>query len=72
MNAGLSGPALRQHCQIDRRGAHLLEAAVRRLRLSARGYDRVLKVARTITDLTGAGAIEAEHLAEALQFRSVE
>lgn len=69
VNAGLSGRALHDHCRLDKDGARLLEAAVRRMALSARGYDRVRKVARTIADLAGADGIGAEHVAEALQFR---
>lgn len=69
VNAPLHGRALRRHCELDAKGSRLLEAAIRRLALSARGYDRVLKVARTIADLAGADRIEAGHLAEALQYR---
>jgi magnesium chelatase family protein len=72
VNAALHGCALRRHCGLDAKGSRLLEAAIRRLGLSARGYDRVLKVARTIADLAGADAIAAEHLAEALQYRLTE
>ena len=72
VNAGLSGRALRQHCRLDKHGLRLLETAARRLGLSARGYDCVLKVTRTIADLAGADGIEACHLAEALQYRMVE
>ena len=72
VNAALEGRALRRHGGLDAKGCRLLEAAIRRLGLSARGYDRVLKVGRTIADLTGSDAIHAEHLAEALQYRMVE
>jgi magnesium chelatase family protein len=72
MNAGLHGRALRRHCELDADGNRLLEAAIRRLALSARGCDRVLKVALTIADLAGVDQIKAEHLAEALQHRMVE
>lgn len=54
------------------KGTRLLEAAIRRLALSARGYDRVLKVARTIADLAGAAQIDATHIAETLQYRVIE
>lgn len=50
----------------------LLEAAIRRLALRARGYDRVLKLARTIADLAGADQIDAAHIAEALRYRVIE
>ena len=63
------------HCggtaKLDAEGSRLLEAAIRRLALSARGYDRVLKVARTIADLVGAHRIGPAHLAEALQYRMI-
>lgn len=72
VNAGLDGRALRRHCQLDAEGNRLLEAATRRLALSARGYDRVLKVARTIADLAGGASIQMEHLAEALQYRMTD
>ncbi|HLG56003.1 MAG TPA: hypothetical protein VI485_11785 [Vicinamibacterales bacterium] len=72
VNAGLSGRALGRHCRLAKHGLRLLETAARRLALSATGYDRVLKVARTIADLTGRDAIHAEHLAEALQYWMME
>ncbi|MBI3493629.1 MAG: ATP-binding protein, partial [Acidobacteria bacterium] len=71
VNAGLSGRALHHHCRLDKDSTRLLETAIHRLALSARGYDRVLKVARTIADLASSDSIEAPHLAEALQYRMV-
>jgi magnesium chelatase family protein len=70
-NAELTPALLLAHCRLDAAGQRVLTAATRRLCLSARGYDRVKKVARTIADLAQADAIDAEHLAEALQFRMV-
>jgi magnesium chelatase family protein len=58
-----------RHCRLDSHGLRLLAAAVERLGLSARGYDRVRKVSRTIADLAGDEAIGADHVAESLQFR---
>jgi magnesium chelatase family protein len=68
-NAELTPALMSRHCGTDAAGRRLLESAVARLTLSARAYDRVHKVARTIADLDGAGHILADHLAEALQFR---
>lgn len=71
-NAQMNTPNLRSICQIDQTGKQLLETAMQRLGLSARAYDRILKVARTIADLEGAVNIENQHLAEAIQFRSLD
>ncbi len=71
-NAELTSRLLAVHCALDPAGARLLNAAATRMALSARGYDRVRKVARTIADLGGADGIGAEHVAEALQFRMTE
>jgi magnesium chelatase family protein len=71
-NAHMRPRHLRAYCQVEAGGRRLLEAAMGRLGLSARGYDRVLKVARTIADLAGAEAIGAEHVAEAIQYRSLD
>ena len=63
---------LRELCALDAAGERTLETAVRRMGLSARAHDRMLKVARTIADLEGAGAVSAKHLAEAVQYRSLD
>jgi magnesium chelatase family protein len=68
-NAALTAQLMARHCRLDSGGLRVLAAAVHRLGLTARGYDRVRKVARTIADLAGAEHVEADHLAEALQFR---
>ena len=71
-NARLRGAALRRHCTPDAAGRQLLEAAIDRLGLSARGHDKVLRVARTIADLDGLERIGAAHVAEAIQFRVLD
>jgi magnesium chelatase family protein len=68
-NAELTPTQLARHCRLERPAIRLLGAAVERLALSARAYDRIRKVARTIADLSGSDNVEADHLAEALQFR---
>lgn len=68
-NADMQVPHIREHCQLDAAGQSLMKAAMRQLQLSARGYHRVLKLARTIADLHGAPQIGPAHLAEALQYR---
>jgi magnesium chelatase family protein len=69
LNAQLQGRALRAQVSIDAAGRRLLERALQKLTLTARGFDRLLRVARTIADLEGSETVAAEHLAEALQFR---
>lgn len=69
-NADMGPGEVRRHCALDDAGRALIKAAMRQLGLSARGYHRVLKLARTIADLAGSEAIRAPHLAEALQYRA--
>jgi magnesium chelatase family protein len=68
-NAELTPSMLVRHCRLDRAGARLLSVAVEKLALSARAYDRVRKVARTIADLSGSETVDADHIAEAIQYR---
>lgn len=68
-NAHMSARDVREHCRHDEGCARLLEGATRALGLSARGYARVLKVARTIADLAGEQRIGLVHVAEAIQYR---
>ena len=71
-NARIPSAELRKLCALDDAGERTLEMAVRRMGLSARAHDRILKVARTIADLSGAESIAARHLAEAVQYRSLD
>ncbi len=71
-NGQLTAAGTRRHCRLDDAGVALLEAAIRRLGLSGRGYHRVLRVARTIADLDGTEAMDPHHVAEAIQYRSLD
>jgi magnesium chelatase family protein len=71
-NAQMSSKQLREVCEIDEAGQNLLKNAMEKLGLSARAYDRILKVARTIADLGNSENIETVHLAEAIQYRSLD
>jgi magnesium chelatase family protein len=71
-NAQLTPALMAAHCGTDRAALRVLQAAMQQMSLSARGYDRVRKVARTIADLAGDDRIASDHLAEALQFRMVQ
>jgi magnesium chelatase family protein len=71
-NAQMDSKTLKQVCMLDDAGHHLLRSAMDRLKLSARAYDRILKVSRTIADLSGSEDIRAEHLAEAIHYRSLD
>ena len=71
-NARMSHAQIRKHCVIDSTLGDLLQQAMEQLNLSARAYDRILKVTRTIADLAGAETIAAPHLLEAIQYRSLD
>jgi magnesium chelatase family protein len=71
-NAQMSSTQVREWCQITTAGQQLLKTAMTKLQLSARAYDRILKVARTIADLAQSEEIKIEHLAEAIQYRSLD
>ncbi len=71
-NAQMTSKMMRKYCIIDQAGSSLLKNAMERLGLSARAYDRILKVSRTIADLQGSENIKTEHLAEAIQYRSLD
>nr|WP_320118085.1 YifB family Mg chelatase-like AAA ATPase [uncultured Marinifilum sp.] len=71
-NAQMSSKLLRKYCRPDEAGMALLKTAMEKVGLSARAYDRILKVSRTIADLEGSADIKSEHLAEAIQYRSLD
>jgi magnesium chelatase family protein len=71
-NARMPSKLIREHCKLDAQGERTLEMAVERMGLSARAHDRILKVARTIADLAGVERIGVNHLAEAVQYRSLD
>jgi magnesium chelatase family protein len=71
-NGQMTTRLLKKHCRLDTDGIELIRGAVSNLNLSARAYDRILKVARTIADLAGADQITADHLGEAVQYRTLD
>ncbi len=71
-NAQISSKMLKEICVINTAGANLLKIAMEKLNLSARAYDRIIKVSRTIADLSASDEIKPEHLAEAIQYRSLD
>jgi len=71
-NAQMGARELKQYCEVEPSGEKLLEVAINRLGLSARAYTRILKVARTIADLDSSESIEAPHVSEAIQYRSLD
>jgi magnesium chelatase family protein len=68
----MSATMAREFCVLNQASNGLLKNAMNKLKLSARAYDRILKVARTISDLAGSPDIKTEHLAEAIQYRSLD
>jgi len=68
-NADMGPAEVREWCTVDATGKALLRAAMEQLHMSARAYHRILKLARTVADMTGSGGIQAPHLAEAIQYR---
>ena len=71
-NAEMTPRMIRRHCRIDAESEQMLERAMTRLGLSARAYDRILKVSRTIADLEGCEEIRSAHVAEAVGYRSLD
>lgn len=71
-NAELSTKMIAEFCRLDKKGNELLQSAFRKLRLSVRAYERILKVARTIADLDEKRNVEFKHVAEAIQYRSLD
>ena len=71
-NARMSSKMIRTHCQLDEAGEEMLRMAMQQLGLSARAYDRILKVSRTIADLASEERISADHVGEAIQYRTLD
>jgi magnesium chelatase family protein len=71
-NAQMGTKLIRQFCALDETSLQLLKTAMERLNLSARAYDRILKVARTIADLEAAETVQSNHIGEAIQYRSLD
>ena len=71
-NADMQSRDMQSFCRLNTAGEELLKMAITKLGLSARAYDRILKVARTIADLSSADSIRPEHISEAIQYRSLD
>jgi magnesium chelatase family protein len=71
-NAQMGSRHIKTHCKIDEASRGLLESAIDKLGLSARAFNRILKIARTIADLEDQQAIQVDHISEAIQYRSLD
>jgi len=71
-NSGMGAKDMQKHCRLDGEAQELLRMAITELNFSARAYDRILKVSRTIADLAGSEAIHSEHVSEAVQYRTLD
>jgi len=71
-NAEMTSRAMRRHCELDPASRRILDQALTHLGLSVRAHDRVLKVARTIADLTASDRIQTDHIAEAVNYRALD
>ena len=71
-NAHMQSREIREFCKLDAAGEELLKMAITKLGLSARAYDRILKVSRTIADMANSADIRPEHVSEAIQYRSLD
>lgn len=71
-NARMGTRQIKQHCKLSDESQELIRVAMTELNLSARAYDRILKVARTVADLEGSNNIESEHVSEAIQYRTFD
>ena len=71
-NGAMQAGQIRKHCQVDGGGKELLGTAIQQLGLSARAYDRILKLSRTIADLADSERIQMPHVAEAIQYRTLD